>query len=91
MLSVHASNDGLSTPADIEAHKAELPAEVIMTDMTTFSLPLQSKSHYYEIQGGNHAQFGNYGVQDKDSVATITRESQQNRLVTIIKNFISAL
>ena len=57
MLSVHASNDGLSTPADIEAHKAELPAEVIMTDMTTFSLPLQSKSHYYEIQGGNHAQF----------------------------------
>jgi len=91
VLSVHASNDGLSTPTDIEAHKAELPNAIVMTDMTGFSLPLQSKSHYYEILGGNHGQFGNYGVQENDSVATITREAQQTQLVTVIKNFISAL
>jgi len=90
-LSIHASNDGLSTPADIEAHKADLPAAFVMNDMTNFNLPLQSKTHYYEIQGGNHGQFGNYGVQDKDSVAFISRADQQTQLVTVINNFISAL
>jgi len=91
VLSVHASNDGLSTPADIEAHKAELPTAVVITDVTGFSLPLQHKSHYFEIQGGNHGQFGNYGIQENDSAATISREAQQIQLVSIIKNFISAL
>ncbi len=31
------------------------------------------------IQGGNHAQFGNYGAQNKDGVATITPELQWKR------------
>lgn len=41
-----------------------------------------------EIEGGNHAQFGNYGVQKGDSVATITREEQQNITVEAIKKFV---
>lgn len=44
----------------------------------------------YEIQGGNHANFGSYGKQRLDGVATITRESQQriaaNRIGTMILN-----
>lgn len=37
-----------------------------------------------EIAGGNHAQFGNYGPQAGDGVATISRESQQQQTVAAI-------
>jgi hypothetical protein len=37
-----------------------------------------------EIDGGNHAQFGNYGPQAGDGAATISRESQQQQTVTAI-------
>lgn len=44
----------------------------------------------YEIQGGNHANFGSYGTQRLDGVATITRETQQriaaNRIGSMILN-----
>ncbi len=91
VLSVHASNDGLSTPADIENHKADLPAAYVMSSENDLSLPLQGKTHYYEIQGGNHAQFGSYGIQANDSVATISRSEQQLQLNEVISHFISKL
>lgn len=37
----------------------------------------EEKSDVLEIQGGNHAWFGNYGKQDGDGEATISREEQQ--------------
>lgn len=40
------------------------------------------------IEGGNHAQFGNYGVQKGDLPATISAEEQQERTVLEIKKFI---
>lgn len=41
-----------------------------------------------EIDGGNHAQFGNYGRQDGDAEATISAESQQDQAVEAIVEFI---
>lgn len=41
-----------------------------------------------EIEGGNHAYFGNYGEQKGDGKATITRESQQQQTVLAIMEFI---
>lgn len=41
-----------------------------------------------EIKGGNHSQFGNYGEQKGDEVATISRELQQNLAVDEIIKFI---
>ncbi len=38
----------------------------------------------YVIEGGNHAQFGNYGKQDGDGNAAISCEEQQRRTVEII-------
>lgn len=40
------------------------------------------------IPGGNHAYFGNYGEQEGDGRAEITREAQQNFTVEAIKRFI---
>lgn len=42
-----------------------------------------------EIMGGNHAQFGNYGPQKGDGIASISREDQQLQAVDAIMAFIT--
>ena len=42
-----------------------------------------------EIEGGNHAQFGNYGPQKGDLPATISAEEQQAQTVEAISDFIA--
>ena len=42
-----------------------------------------------EIEGGNHAQFGNYGPQKGDLTATISAQEQQAQTVEAISNFIA--
>lgn len=41
-----------------------------------------------EIQGGNHAQFGNYGPQKGDPPATVSAEEQQRQTVEAIAAFL---
>ena len=43
----------------------------------------------YIIQGGNHAQFGNYGLQKGDGIASITTEEQQQQTKNYILGFIT--
>ena len=40
-----------------------------------------------EIEGGNHAQFGNYGLQKGDPPGEISAEEQQAQTVTAIQAF----
>jgi len=42
----------------------------------------------YVINGGNHAQFGSYGIQSGDGVATISPENQRNQTEKAILDFI---
>lgn len=42
-----------------------------------------------EIEGGNHAQFGNYGPQKGDPPATISAQEQQAQTVAAIEAFLS--
>lgn len=44
--------------------------------------------HVYEIKDGNHAYFGDYGEQDGDGQAKISRASQQSQTVEIVKQVI---
>ena len=37
------------------------------------------------VEGGNHAYFGNYGEQEGDGTATISREQQQEEAVNAIE------
>jgi pimeloyl-ACP methyl ester carboxylesterase len=52
----------------------------------------RTKINYTEnvfvINGSNHAQFGNYGLQKGDGAATISSEQQQNKAVDKILEFI---
>ena len=41
-----------------------------------------------ELVGGNHAQFGNYGLQDGDGTATISREEQQSQAANAMLAFL---
>lgn len=44
----------------------------------------------YLIEGGNHAQFGNYGPNDGDGVASINAEEQQDEAVALIVEFMTS-
>ncbi len=65
VLSISGSLDAFVTKEKRDAKKPFLPNSTI----------------YYEIEGGNHGQFGNYGLQKGDNEATITSEVQMNQIV----------
>jgi predicted esterase len=75
VLSIYGSRDGLSTPEKVLAAKPRLPKEAT----------------YLEIEGGNHAQFGDYGIQAGDMQATISREEQQRQVVQATLDFLGEL
>ena len=69
------------------------PAENALTVYGTFNTSVAEKINYTEnivsIEGGNHAQFGNYGKQKGDPDATISSVEQQNIAVEAIKDFLA--
>jgi len=72
VLSIAASNDGLSTEAKIRDAAPRLPAS------TEFSV----------IDGANHARFGDYGVQPGDREATITTKETRDQLTALLVAFL---
>lgn len=60
VTSVYGTDDGIATPAQVQAAANILPAG------TTF----------VPIEGGNHAQFGDYGAQGGDNAATVSAADQ---------------
>ncbi len=68
------------------------PAENALTVYGTFNTSVAEKINYTEnivvIEGGNHAQFGNYGKQKGDPDATISSIEQQNIAAEAIKEFL---
>ncbi|MEL7658764.1 MAG: alpha/beta fold hydrolase [Bacillota bacterium] len=68
------------------------PVENALTVYGTFNTSVEEKISYTEnivvIEGGNHAQFGNYGKQKGDPDATISSEEQQKTAVKAIKEFL---
>lgn len=74
VLSIRASLDGVMDVTTYEECKALLPED----------------THYDVIDGGNHAQFGDYGVQRGDQKASISRNEQQNQLVALMVSFLES-
>ena len=75
VLSIYGSNDGVLKLEDYNKSKSLI------------------KGNFTEliINGGNHAQFGNYGIQSGDGIASISSINQQNQTATAIINFIFTL
>lgn len=74
-LSIRGSLDNLTQKEDISKNLDKFPAN------TTF----------ITIEGGNHYNFGDYGVQAGDNNSTITREEQQQQTITAIIEFVKNL
>ncbi|PKM38715.1 MAG: carboxymethylenebutenolidase [Firmicutes bacterium HGW-Firmicutes-9] len=60
-------------------------SEDIMLDKTK----LEGVANVLRIEGGNHAQFGNYGLQEGDGTATMSREEQQSIAAETMLAFIN--
>lgn len=73
VLSLYGSEDQVLNRAKLEAGRELMP------------------QNYTEIciEGGNHAWFGNYGEQDGDGTAKISREEQQKQTVDAILSLIT--
>ncbi|MBW0254648.1 alpha/beta hydrolase [Cellulomonas sp. PS-H5] len=65
VASVSGSEDGLTTPADVDASRADLPAA------TTFT----------QVDGAVHAFFADYGPQPGDGTPTVPREEARAEIV----------
>jgi len=72
VLTVYGDNDSVLNKDKYEENKVNLPSD------------------YKEviIKGGNHSQFGSYGFQEGDTIATCTAEEQRNQTVNAIIDFI---
>ncbi len=75
VVSIFASLDGLATREKIEASRSLLPAS----------------TRWVEISGGNHAQFGFYGVQPGDGEAAISLEEQLRQVTEATSAFLEDL
>jgi hypothetical protein len=72
---------------------AVTPPEKTLTVYGSFNTSVAEKINYTEnivvIEGGNHAQFGNYGSQRGDPDAVISDVEQQSITVEAIREFLS--
>ncbi|WP_207344619.1 alpha/beta hydrolase [Arthrobacter sp. E3] len=75
VLSISGSNDGLATPEKINASKANLPA----------------KTTYTVIEGGVHADFGNYGPQAGDGQPDISPDTARKEITEASLTFVKSL
>jgi dienelactone hydrolase len=85
ILSLYGSNDEISTVEEIDAGRGLMPEGTDITSIPEFNA--SDRVYYHLIEGGNHAQFGNYGIQQGDGDATITAEAQQAEVVAYISAF----
>jgi hypothetical protein len=74
-ISIRGSLDGLATNKEISDNLNKFPVN------TTF----------ITINGGNHANFGDYGMQIGDNNSTITKQEQQEMTVNYILEFLKTL
>ena len=70
----------------------DYPDEKTLTVYGSLNQSVEDRIDYteniVEIEGGNHAQFGNYGPQKGDLPATISAEEQQRQTVEAIEDFL---
>ncbi len=75
VASISGSMDGLATPAKVEASRSDLPPDSVFT----------------VIEGGSHAQFGDYGVQPGDGTPAISHDEARSRISDASVQFVDGL
>lgn len=70
VLSISGHNDGLSTPSKIDEAKHLLP----------------ENTNFVQIEGLNHAGFGDYGYQSGDGVSTLTDAEERTQITDQLRS-----
>ncbi|WP_063567452.1 alpha/beta hydrolase [Paenibacillus sp. O199] len=52
---------------------------------------LPKKTTFESIKGGNHDQFGSYGMQKRDSVPKVTGQEQLQQIVQALKEWMKSV
>lgn len=73
VASIGGSADGLTTPAELEASRTDLPPGTQVT----------------VVEGASHAQFGDYGPQQGDGVATLERVEAQQQILAATQRLLA--
>ena len=73
VASISGTADPLTSPADIEASRAELPVTTVFT----------------AVQGGIHGYFGDYGAQPGDGTPGVDRATAQAQIVATSTTFLA--
>jgi dienelactone hydrolase len=87
-----ATSDDLST-TDLKGLSTYGSNDQVL-DMDTFNAAVSHLPHgtiMQVIQGGNHAQFGNYGPQPGDGIATISAADQQAQAADLTARLLRAV
>lgn len=72
------SNDEIATRDEIVDRKDNLPEGIFINTADDIDeKSTAGKTIYYTIEGGNHSQFGDYGFQKKDGIASISEQDQK--------------
>ena len=75
VLKIYGTRDGVAPPDAVLANRHLLPPS----------------TEWVAIEGGNHAQFGWYGLQPLDRFAAISRTDQQAQTRAAIERFLAAI
>ncbi len=87
-LSLYGENDLIIDQNEVQDARPLLPPALEVNSVDDIpSSGTAQQSIYHRIDGGNHSQFGDYGFQDGDGEATITREQQQEITAEFILSF----
>jgi pimeloyl-ACP methyl ester carboxylesterase len=75
VVSIFGTSDGVATPNKVEGAKPLLPSDAL----------------FVPIEGGDHSQFGWYGLQPGDNPAAISRQEQQAQAVNATLDLLAKL
>ena len=87
VLSLRGQFDGLVDSLKIASRQGLLPTPYWIRTLENYPAGKDPKTVYFTIPGGNHGQFGNYGIQKGDGEATITHEAQAEVVSSVILKF----
>jgi hypothetical protein len=90
VLSLRGQYDGLVDSLKIASYIGLLPTPNWIKRLDDFPGGTSPKTVYFTIPGGNHGQFGKYGIQKGDGVATITPDAQAEMVSSLLLKFFMA-
>lgn len=87
VLSIYGEEDGVADKRKIINSQSQFnnPIEIISANEITEKTEV---SYFFEIKGGNHANFGNYGPQNGDNNVELSNEEQQAITISLINALI---